>query len=179
LAYVFGIVEEYNFLLGDGTNKPLGLLVASAMGVNTGQNTTAASATAVTSDEIYDCYYDIKAQYRQNGRWMLSRSTLREVMQLKTGEGDYIWKPGIAAGQPGTLCGAPYHESEYMPAFSTGNAIMVFGDFSFYWICERLPFQIAVLKELYAATKQTGYIAIREVDGMPVVEEAFARLLLA
>ncbi len=33
------------------------------------------------------------------------------------------------------------------------------------------------LAELYAATNQVGFIARKETDGMPVLEEAFARLI--
>ncbi len=40
-------------------------------------------------------------------------------------------------------------------------------------------FDLQVLVELYAATNQNGYIARAEVDGMPVLEEAFARLKMA
>jgi hypothetical protein len=39
--------------------------------------------------------------------------------------------------------------------------------------------QVQVLQELYAATNQMGYICRKETDGQPVLEEAFARLILA
>jgi hypothetical protein len=32
--------------------------------------------------------------------------------------------------------------------------------------------------ELYAETNQVGYIGRMEVDGMPVLEEAFSRLIM-
>ena len=35
------------------------------------------------------------------------------------------------------------------------------------------------LAELYAETNQIGFIGRQEVDGMPVLEEAFARLKTA
>jgi hypothetical protein len=36
-----------------------------------------------------------------------------------------------------------------------------------------------VLVELYAITNQNGYVARQEVDGMPVLPEAFVRLRMA
>jgi len=42
-----------------------------------------------------------------------------------------------------------------------------------------LNISIQVLTELYAETNQTGFIGRYELDGMPVLEEAFARLKLA
>ena len=53
---------------------------------------------------------------------------------------------------------------------------MIIGDFSFYWIADALDFELQVLVERYADTNQNGYIARQEVDGMPVLEEAFVRL---
>jgi HK97 family phage major capsid protein len=52
------------------------------------------------------------------------------------------------------------------------------GDFSQYWIVDALTMTIQVLLELYAATNQNGYISRFESDGMPVLEEAFARVKL-
>jgi HK97 family phage major capsid protein len=179
MAYVFSIAEEYGFLQGDGTNQPLGVFTASASGINTGQDTTAASSTAITSDEIYDLIYSLKQQYRQNARFIMSRACLREVMQLKTGEGDYIWKSGIRGGQPETLAGFPVHESEYCPGFSSGNYVMIFGDFSHYWIADARANEVQILDELYSRTNQKGIIMRKETDGMPVLEEAFVRLALA
>ena len=39
--------------------------------------------------------------------------------------------------------------------------------------------QIQRLVELYAATNQVGFIGRMELDGMPVLEEAFVRVKLA
>ena len=50
------------------------------------------------------------------------------------------------------------------------------GDFSYYHIVDALNMQVQRLTELYAESNQTGYIGRAEVDGMPVLEEAFARL---
>jgi hypothetical protein len=43
----------------------------------------------------------------------------------------------------------------------------------------RLSLQFQRLIELYAATNQVGYIGRLESDGMPLLEEAFARVKLA
>ena len=45
-----------------------------------------------------------------------------------------------------------------------------------YHIVDALNMQVQRLTELYAESNQTGYIGRAEVDGMPVLEEAFARL---
>jgi HK97 family phage major capsid protein len=50
------------------------------------------------------------------------------------------------------------------------------GDFSYYWIADADTFAVQRLMELYALTNQVGLIGRLETDGMPVLEEAFARL---
>jgi HK97 family phage major capsid protein len=57
--------------------------------------------------------------------------------------------------------------------------VAAYGDYSKYFIADALDMEIQVLDQLYAATNQMGYILRKETDGMPVLEEAFARLKLA
>jgi HK97 family phage major capsid protein len=55
----------------------------------------------------------------------------------------------------------------------------IIGDFSFYYIADSLQLEFQRLDELYAGNSQVGFIARLESDGMPVLEEAFARVKLA
>ena len=48
-----------------------------------------------------------------------------------------------------------------------------------YWIVDGTALEVMVLTELYAPENQIGYIARLSTDGMPVLEEAFARVTLA
>ena len=76
--------------------------------------------------------------------------------------------------------GIPVFMSEYAPnTFTTGLYAGIIGDFSFYWIADALDMQLQRLVELYAAANQTGFLMRSETDGMPVLEEAFARLKTA
>jgi HK97 family phage major capsid protein len=86
----------------------------------------------------------------------------------------------VREGEPDTILGRPLMISEYAPnTFTTGLYVGMFGDFSNYWIADLLDMQIQVLTELYAETNQDGFIGRYEGDGMPVLEEAFARVKLA
>jgi HK97 family phage major capsid protein len=179
LRYVFSIVEEYNFLQGNGTNRPLGVFTASAHGINTDRDVTSSGAAgAMTADDIIETIFTLKAQYRRNARFILGRDTLREIRQLKDGQGNYLMVPGLTGGQPDRISGYPFSESEYCPTFAATAYVLVFGDFSYYWICDALNIQVQVLNELYARTNQVGIIMRKESDGMPVLAEAFCRLQL-
>jgi HK97 family phage major capsid protein len=179
LTYVFSIAEEYQFLQGDGVNKPLGVFTASNFGIPTGRDVTSSASGSMTADDIFEVIYNQKAQYRQNGRFIMGRDAMKAVRTMKDGEGRWMWEPSMQAGQPARIAGYPLHESEYCPSYASGQYSMIFGDFSFYVICDALSMTIKRLVELYAETNQVGYIGRKETDAMPVNGEAFTRMQLA
>ncbi len=180
LTYKFGVTEEKAFMTGNGVNKPLGIFTASADGINTDRDVTAASTTTFTGDELINVQTNLKGQYQTTGTWLLHRLGLRIVRKLKTGEGQYVWAPGLQGGQPDLILGRPYIQTEYGPStFLTATYAVAFGDLSYYWIADAEDISIQRLVELYAATNQIGFIARAATDGMPVLAEAFSRLILA
>jgi len=69
--------------------------------------------------------------------------------------------------------------SEYCPnTFTSGLYVGIIGDFKNYWIADALSMRIQRLNELYSLTNQVGFVGRLESDGMPVLEEAFARIQL-
>ena len=164
-----GAKEEEAFFTGDGSGKPLGILAASG-GAETG--ITAASATAITADELIDLFYSLKAPYRRNAVWVLNDSTIKAIRKLKDNQGQYLWQPSLTAGAPDLLLGKPVRTSAYMPAIAADAKTVAFGDFSYYWIADRQGRSFKRLNELYAATGQVGFLASQRVDGKLVLPEA-------
>ena len=164
-----GTKEEEAFFTGDGTGKPLGILAASG-GAETG--VTAASATAVTADELMDLFYSLKSPYRKNAVWILNDSTIKAIRKLKDNNGQYLWQPSLVAGTPDTILGRPVKTSTYMPAIAAGAKTIAFGDFSYYWIADRQGRSFKRLNELYAANGQVGFLGSQRVDGKMILPEA-------
>lgn len=164
-----GTKEEEAFFTGDGTGKPLGILAASG-GAETG--VTAASATAVTADELIDLFYSLKSPYRKNAVWVLNDSTIKAIRKLKDNNGQYLWQPSMVAGTPDTILGRPVKTSAYMPAIAAGAKTIAFGDFSYYWIADRQGRSFKRLNELYAANGQVGFLGSQRVDGKMILPEA-------
>lgn len=164
-----GAKEEEAFFTGDGEGKPLGIL-AETGGAQTG--VTAASATAITADELIDLYYSLKSPYRKNAVWVLNDSTIKVIRKLKDNNGQYLWQPGLTAGAPDTILGRRIRTSAYMPAVASDAKTIAFGDFSYYWIADRQGRSFKRLNELYAATGQVGFLASQRVDGKLVLPEA-------
>ena len=164
-----GAAEEEAFFTGNGTGKPTGVLNATG-GAETG--VTAASATAITMDEVMDLYYSLRAPYRRNAVFIMNDSTIKAIRKLKNGNGDYLWQPSLTAGQPDTLLNRPVYTSSYMPAIAAGNKTILFGDLGYYWVADRQGRSFKRLNELYAATGQVGFLASQRVDGKLVLAEA-------
>ena len=154
-----GAKEEEAFFTGDGSGKPLGVLAATG-GAETG--VTAASATAITADELIDLFYSLKAPYRRNAVWVLNDSTIKAIRKLKDNQGQYLWQPSLTAGAPDLLLGKPVRTSAYMPAIAADAKTVAFGDFSYYWIADRQGRSFKRLNELYAATGQVGFPCLPE-----------------
>lgn len=164
-----GAKEEEAFFTGDGKGKPLGVLAATG-GAETG--VTAASATAVTADELMDLYYSLKSPYRKKAVWVLNDSTIKAIRKLKDNNGQYLWQPSLTAGAPDMILGRPIKTSAYMPVIAAGAKTIAFGDFSYYWIADRQGRSFKRLNELFAATGQVGFLASQRVDGKMILAEA-------
>jgi HK97 family phage major capsid protein len=164
-----GSAEEEAFFTGNGTGKPLGILSANG-GAQTG--VTAASATAVTFDEIIDLYYSLRAPYRQDAVFIMNDATIKALRKLKNGSGDYIWQPSVTLGAPDRVLNRPVYTSQFMPTLAAGAKTVLFGDLSYYWVADREGRQFKRLNELYAATGQVGFLASERVDGKLILAEA-------
>ncbi|GAF75296.1 unnamed protein product, partial [marine sediment metagenome] len=79
LGRSIGVLEEASFVAGDGSSKPTGIFTGATTGV------TAASATAVTTDEILELFHSVIAAYRVAAGWIVKDSTALLVRKLKDG----------------------------------------------------------------------------------------------
>ncbi len=187
LGYKFGVAEEKGFLTGTGVRQPLGVFTASADGIDTSRDTTCASTTAIAADDLISTKYSLKAQYwtSKSLAWMFHRTAIAAVRKLKDTNGQYLWAPSgigqanLRSDQADTILDVPFFASEYVPStFTAGLYVGILGDWRFYWIVDALAFTVQRLVELYAGSNQIGFIGRKEVDGMPVLAEAFARVIL-
>ncbi len=182
LGFKFAITQENAFLTGDGNNKPLGVFVDSVDGITSARDvSTGNTATTIEGDGLIEAKYALKAQYWANAVWMFHRDAVKQIRKIKgVVDGQYLWQPGLQGGMPDRILDLPFFMSEFVPnTFTTGLFVGILGDFRNYWIADALNMQVQRLVELYAETNQTGFIGRAELDGMPVLEEAFVRVTLA
>ena len=164
-----GAAEEQAILTGDDSHKPIGLL-HDTLGAQVG--VTTASATAITADELIDMQHSLKSGYRRKAVWIMNDATISAIRKLKDGQGQYIWQPGIKEGAPDMLFNQRVLMSNYMPLIATGNKVILYGDFSYYWLAEREGRTLERLNELYAVTDQVGFKMTERLDGRLILPEA-------
>jgi len=181
LGYKFAITMENNFLNGTGAGQPLGVFTASNDGIGTSRDVSTGNTTgSIQFDGLIEAKYTLKPQYWARARWMFHRDGMKQIAKLKDGEGQYLWRESVRAGEPDRVLGLPAIMSEYVPnTFTTALYVGILGDFSYYYIADSLAMQMQRLVELYAATNQVGLIGRMESDGQPALAEAFVRVKLA
>ncbi len=171
-ARAFGIAEEQAFCVGSGTGQPTGIFTAK--GGNVG--VTAASATAITADELISLIYSLKSPYRRNAKFLMNDSTVSMLRKLKDNNGAYLWQPSVQAGEPDRLLGYELYTSPYVPVAAAGALTVAFGDFKNYWIADRSGRTVQRLNELYSTNGQVGFVATERVDGKVILPEGIQLL---
>jgi HK97 family phage major capsid protein len=169
-----GVAEEEAFCVGNGTGRPTGIFTAS--GGHVGATT---SGAAVTFDDIISLVYSLKTPYRRNAVFLTNDSTVAAFRKLKDSNGQYLWQPALAQGQPDRLFGYPLYTSPYAPTIEAGALPVAFGDFSNYWIADRAGRTLQRLNELYAGNGQVGFLATERVDGKVILSEGIQLLQMA
>ena len=171
-ARAFGVAEEQAFCVGTGESQPTGIFTANGGTVGV----TAASGTEITVDEIISLVYALKSPYRRNAKFLMNDATVSLIRKLKDGNGAYLWQPSVQAGQPDKLLGYEIYTSPYVPTAEAGAYSVAFGDFSNYWIGDRMGRTARRLNELYATNGQVGFICVERVDGKVILPEGIQLL---
>jgi HK97 family phage major capsid protein len=166
VANAFVLAENADFTTGDGVGDPQGIVTGGTQGK------LAASATAITTDEVIDLYHALAYQYRNRANFMMNDATIKLVRKLKDSTNQYLWQPGLQAGQPDQLLGRPVIVNNDMATAAINAKTIVFADFSYFWIADFAGLEIKPLMELYAASGQVGWRAFKRVDSRVMLATA-------
>jgi HK97 family phage major capsid protein len=168
-------------LNGDGDKKPNGLLSYDTTDEPDGVrdwfklqhiNTEAAGAFGTNgSDKLVDLVYALRAPYRPNARWLMTRATASIISKMRDGAGDYLWREAFAQGQPPTLLGHPVELDEFMPEIGTNSLSVAFGDFAQAYTMVTRP-GLRLLRDPYTVKGSVLFYAYQRVGGGLVNSEA-------
>lgn len=184
LGRAFAQAEESAFCngLGGGSNQPVGVFKYTSSGqIATG--VTTAAANAITANNILDLIYSLPRAYRElpSTCMVMHDSTLAAIRKISTPAtaNGYLWQPSFILGEPDRISGIPIHVSPYAPVIGANAYPIIIGDFSRYHIAQRSSVAVKVLRELYAANGQVGFVGTERLDAGISTYEAFKYLKMA
>lgn len=184
VATAFAEAEGTAFVSGDGSNKPRGILNYSSLATGdsvrafgTLQHFETAAATAFTGDELLNLVYGLKKGMRGGAKWMMNGMTLKFVRKLKDSDNNYLWAPGLQAGQPSSLLGYGIAENEDMADIAAEAVPVMFGNFMRgYTIVDRMGTR--VLRDPFTNKPYVHFYTTKRVGGMVVDSNAIKLLLM-
>jgi HK97 family phage major capsid protein len=176
--------EGIAFLSGDGTNKPFGLLSHVTGGASAARHpwgailTTASGGVGVIApDALVTLQYALPAAYTPNAKFFMNRNSLGTIRKLKDGQGNYLWQPSFQAGVPATLGGYPVVDVPDMPAATTGNIGLLFGDMAAtYLVIDRMGTR--VLRDPYTNKPYVCFYVTKRVGGGVVNPDAMKAMVI-
>ena len=169
-----GRIANTNLTTGNGSSTVEGIMTNSSAGK------TAASATAITADEIIDLIHSVDPAYRTSPKTaiMMNDSTLSAVRKLKDGNGNYLWQMGnYQAGIPQNILGYNVVVNQAMDSLATAKKVMLFGDMSKFYVRKVGQPSIIVLRERFAP--DFGILGYIRFDGCLTNTSAIKHLVTA
>lgn len=125
---------------------------------------TAASATAITADELIELQTQVKQVYQANACWTMAPETFTSLKKLKDSNGRYLLQDDVTGEFPYRLLGKPVYLSDNMPKLAAGASAVLYGDYSGLSVNLREDISIQVLREKYATQHAIGVVAWFEFD---------------
>jgi HK97 family phage major capsid protein len=128
------------------------------------QYVVSGSGSAITFDGLKTLFWSLRAPHRINGSWLMSSATAGAVDGLKDNYGQYLWRNSVAVGVPPTLLGKPVYFSEDMPAVSSGNMPIAFGNWTAGYVIADKP-GVRFLRDPYCSKPNVIFYAYKRVGG--------------
>jgi HK97 family phage major capsid protein len=131
-ATSIAVVTNTAFTTGNDTNAPNGIVPASTLGVTGAAGTTG----AFTADNLLELLYSVGPQYRRlpSSGWQMRDASILACRKLKDGNGQYIFVPGITAGEPDRLLGYPLYSNPDVVATALSAKSVIYGALAKYMI---------------------------------------------
>jgi HK97 family phage major capsid protein len=165
VADTLAIDEDEAFLIGDGANKPRGILPNSA-NTDSLSEVNSGDANNLTWNGLKGLRRGIASQYRQLNRasWIANSESGSEIEQFEDGDGR-AYVDALVAGEPFPTLRGIWRESEAMPDSAAGTYPMIYGALEGYFIVERLGMAIERFHDSGTGTKKFRYAIYRRLGG--------------
>lgn len=167
----FARQEGIAFLSGDGVNKPHGLLTYVDGGANDARHPFGAIevvnsgvAAGINGDGLLDLFGALPEEFLGNAKLFTSRQSQTAMRKLKDGQGNYLWQPSFALGQPATLAGEAIVTVPGMPTIAADAIAALYGDMDeTYLVVDRVG--IRVLRDPFTNKPFVHFYTTKRVGG--------------
>jgi HK97 family phage major capsid protein len=134
-------LEGTAFAIGNtGATQPRGIVAAVA--AVTTSLVSAAATNAFAIGDVYSVHDGMSARYEDNMSWLANKAIYSKIRQFDTTGGGGFWTD-LGGGQPPNLLGYPARRHSAMEsAVTTAGLVLLGGDFSQYYIVDRIGMSI-------------------------------------
>lgn len=166
-----GRILNEHFTKGTGISQPSGIVTGASAGV------AAASATAISYEDLVNVLHSIDPAYRGNAGFMFNDAIFKAIRLLKDAEGRPIWQDGLVNGAPETILGRPFYVNNDMAGtMAAGNVTMLVGDFKKFTVRRVKSFALRRLDERFATSDQVGFVGFGRYDSIVTDARAIKKL---
>jgi HK97 family phage major capsid protein len=146
--------------LGDGSNKPQGLVPAAGSGITGGTGV----AGVFTADNLIDLAYSVDGAVRRmpGAAFMANGSTIGKMRKLKDTAGNYLYQVGV--GYPDTFAGFRVIENPHVADTATSAKSVLFGDLSSFKVRLAGGIQVASSQDYAFNTDLTTWRFLIRID---------------
>ena len=148
-------------------------------GLSTAANTvTAASATAVTVNELIELQDKLKSAYQGGAIWVMAPATWTAVKKVLAGTSNYILNDSIEGGFSGRLLGKPVYTSDQVEAMAAAKRAVFYVNPAQALATKLVEDSVQILNEKYAVQHAVGVVAWYEADCKVQNQQAAAVLVM-
>jgi HK97 family phage major capsid protein len=162
--------EEYAFLQGNGTGKPMGVLNAGALAVVNPR----ANANQIGLADVAKMFGKLLPSSQTKACWATSPTCIQQLIQLADAGNRALFLPEYYGGfhqkVTWTLLGLPVYITEKLPALGTqGDIILI--DPSLYVIGDRQQIEVAASEHVNFLKNQMTWRVVERIDGQPWMDK--------
>lgn len=170
-----GVLEGYDFVLGNAVKRPEGFMVNSGVGYVAGGD-----ANLITGDSFFKLYFAPKTAYLPRAVYVMNRATMLAASLLKESTtGNYLLRR-LGESPQWYILGQKVVEAKDMPAIAANAYPVAFGDFfRAYTIVDRTS--LVTLRDPFtqATSGAVRFYVFKRTGGQVVQAECIYKLKIA
>lgn len=172
-------MEAVALTAGTGVGQPLGYQTAIAAVGGSVVNTADVAVFAMS--DVYNLLETLPSRYRQNASWQAELGVINDMRQFGNASNNANFLTNAVGDTPQQLLGKPLDENSVMTSVvAAGNHILAIGDFSRYYVVDRIGTTVEYIPQVFGANGrprgERGWFAYSRMGAAPVDANAF-RLL--